>query len=232
MHGDIGDWDLSLLERCTNLKVLVLDYQQIRDISSLEGLPLEYLSLAGNQVTDIRALSGMHFPSGTGPGGKSGKRHSGAGSSAHAQGAVSGGHRTTFLEVLSGSALEELNVHSTWVTDYGVLADCGSLRSLVAGELPSGAWESIAGLVTLEELRVYSSSRLDLSLLEGMENLRDLDLYGSSISKPEALALLPRLRNLNLGETGLMDLSFMPDMPALCIPGPAGKPHRGFRPSP
>ena len=217
MHGDIGDGDLSLLERCTNLKVLVLDYQQIRDISPLEGLPLEYLSLAGNQVTDIRALSGC--------------------TSLQVLDLEENPVRDiqvlealpmlrelcleatgiTSLEVLSGSALEELNVHSTWVTDYGVLADCGSLRSLVAGELPSGAWESIAGLVTLEELRVYSSSGLDLSLLEGMENLRDMDLYGSSISKPEALALLPRLRNLNLGETGLMDLSFMPDMPALAF---------------
>lgn len=217
MHGDIGDGDLSLLERCTNLKVLVLDYQQIRDISPLEGLPLEYLSLAGNQVTDIRALSGC--------------------TSLQVLDLEENPVRDiqvlealpmlrelcleatgiTSLEVLSGSALEKLNVRSTWVTDYGVLADCGSLRSLVAGELPSGAWESIAGLVSLEELRVYSSSGLDLSLLAGMENLRDMDLYGSSISKPEALALLPRLRNLNLGETGLMDLSFMPDMPALAF---------------
>lgn len=121
----------------------------------------------------------------------------------------------TSLDVLSGSALEKLNARSTWVTDYSILAECPGLRSLVTGDLPSGAWESIGGLTSLEELRVYSSSGLDFSVLEGMEQLRDLDVYGSSISNPESLALLPQLRYLNLGETGLNSLDFVPSLPIL-----------------
>ena len=44
-HGDISDDDVELLSQCTNLHVLVLDYQEITDITPLAGLPLEYLSL-------------------------------------------------------------------------------------------------------------------------------------------------------------------------------------------
>ena len=117
--------------------------------------------------------------------------------------------------MLSGSALEKLNVRSTWVTDYSILAECSGLCSLITGDLPSGAWDSIGGLTALEELRVYSSSGLDFSVLEGMEQLRDLDVYGSSISNPESLALLPQLRELNLGETGLNSLDFVPSLPIL-----------------
>ena len=43
-HGDICDDDLALLAQCTNLRVLILDYQQISDVSPLAELPLEYLS--------------------------------------------------------------------------------------------------------------------------------------------------------------------------------------------
>ena len=58
-HGDISDEDLALLEECVNLKVLILDYQQISDLSPLAQLPLEYLSLTGNEVSDLSPLSGM-----------------------------------------------------------------------------------------------------------------------------------------------------------------------------
>ena len=215
MHGDIDDGDLSLLARCTNLRVLVLDYQQIEDISPLEGLPLEYLSLTGNQVRDIGPLSGCAglqiLDLGENPvrdiqllRGLTMLREL----NVEATGLTS-------LDVLSGSKLEKLNARSTWVTDYGVLADCQGLRSLIAGDLPAGAWEGIGGLTGLEEWRVYSSSGLDFSALEGMERLRDLDVYDSSISNPEALAMLPQLQYLNLGETGLRSLDFVPGMPAL-----------------
>ena len=214
-QGDIGNEDLELLSRCINLRVLVLDYQQISDISALNGLPLEYLSLAGNQVQDISPLSGCSSLQVLDMAENPIRSITALKELSRLRELNLEATGVTSLDVLSGSALEKLNARSTWVTDYSILAECPGLRSLVTGDLPSGAWESIGGLTSLEELRVYSSSGLDFSVLEGMERLRDLDVYGSSISNPESLALLPQLRELNLGETGLNSLDFVPSLPIL-----------------
>lgn len=213
--GDIGNSDLELLRLCTNLRVLVLDYQQISDISALAALPLEYLSLTGNRVEDLSPLAGCTglqvLDLGENPV-KDIRALSGLGSLRELCLDYTG---ISSLSPLSGLPLEKLKARSVWIKDYSPLESCPSLVSLITGELPSGAWESIARLSTLEELRVYSSSGLDLSLLEGMDRLRDLDVYGSSISNPQALALLPQLSMLNLGETGLSSLDFVPRLPAL-----------------
>lgn len=209
-QGDIGNEDLELLSRCINLRVLVLDYQQISDISALKGLPLEYLSLSGNQVQDISPLSGCSSLQVLDMAENPIRSIMALKELSRLRELNLEATGVTSLDVLSGSALEKLNARSTWVTDYSILAECPGLRSLVTGDLPSGAWESIGGLTSLEELRVYSSSGL-----EGMEQLRDLDVYGSSISNPESLALLPQLRYLNLGETGLNSLDFVPSLPIL-----------------
>ena len=213
--GDIGNSDLELLRLCTNLRVLVLDYQQISDISALAALPLEYLSLTGNRVEDLSPLAGCTglqvLDLGESPV-KDIRALSGLSSLRELCLDYTG---VSSLSPLSGLPLEKLKARSVWIKDYSPLESCPSLVSLITGELPSGAWESIARLSTLEELRVYSSSGLDLSLLEGMDRLRDLDVYGSGISNPQALALLPQLSMLNLGETGLSSLDFVPRLPAL-----------------
>ena len=59
VHGEIDDRDLELLAQCTNLRVLVLDYQQISDLSPLAQLPIEYLRLTGNEVSDLGPLTGL-----------------------------------------------------------------------------------------------------------------------------------------------------------------------------
>lgn len=41
-----------------HLRVLILDYQQITDLLPLASLPLEYLSLTGNAVSNLISLSG------------------------------------------------------------------------------------------------------------------------------------------------------------------------------
>ena len=202
-----GFWELC--------RVLVLDYQQISDISALAALPLEYLSLTGNRVEDLSPLAGCTglqvLDLGENPV-KDIRALSGLSSLRELCLDYTG---ISSLSPLSGLPLEKLKARSVWIKDYSPLESCPSLVSLITGELPSGAWESIARLSTLEELRVYSSSGLDLSLLEGMDRLRDLDVYGSGISNPQALILLPQLSMLNLGETGLSSLDFVPRLPAL-----------------
>ena len=216
-HGEVSNRDLELLAQCSNLQVLVLDYQQISDLSPLAELPLEYLSLTGNQVSDLSPLAGMAelqvLDLGENP--------------VHSAEVLSGlpGLREvtleatgiTSVEAFRGSRIRTLNVRTTWVKDYTPLETCPDLTRLVTGSIPEGAVETLAGLTGLEELRLYSTPGLDLTLLAGFRDLRALDVYGSTISHPEALAGLPRLEYINLGETGLQELSFLPQMQAVTI---------------
>ncbi len=56
---------------------------------------------------------------------------------------------------------------------------------------------------------------MDLSHFAGFQKLQDLDLYGCTLLHSETLTHLPSLRLLNLGETGVNDLSFLTEMPAM-----------------
>lgn len=214
-HGDISDEDLALLEQCVNLKVLILDYQQISDLSPLSKLPLEYLSLTGNEVSDLSPLSGMTelqvLDLGENP-----VRLVQVLADLHQLREVTlEATGITSVEVFAGSELQSLNVRGTMVGDFSPLESCSSLTRLIVGELPGGAAQTLEGLTGLEELRLYSTPDVDLNCLVQMQRLRDLDLYGSGISHPEALTLLPSLRLLNLGETGVSDLSFLTEMPVM-----------------
>lgn len=214
-HGDISDEDLALLEQCVNLKVLILDYQQISDLSPLAQLPLEYLSLTGNEVSDLSPLSGMTelqvLDLGENP-----VRSVQVLADLHQLREVTlEATGITSVEVFAGSGVQFLNLRGTMVGDFSPLESCSSLTRLIVGELPGGAAQTLEGLTGLEELRLYSTPDVDLNCLVQMQRLRDLDLYGSGISHPEALTLLPSLRLLNLGETGVSDLSFLTEMPVM-----------------
>lgn len=69
--------------------------------------------------------------------------------------------------------------------------------------------------------RIYSSfspfslDKFIASCFIGFQKLQDLDLYGSTVSHPETLAQLPNLRFVNLGQTGVSDLLFLPEFPAM-----------------
>lgn len=214
-HGDIGDGDLELLAQCTNLRVLILDYQQITDLSPLADLPLEYLSLTGNQISDLSPLVGQTelrvMDLGENPV-RSVEVLAGLTALQEVTLEATG---ITSVETFEGSGIQSLNVRGTWVTDFSPLESCPSLSRLVVGELPSGAVETLAGLTGLVELRLYSTQEVDLSHFAGFQKLQDLDLYGCTLLHSETLTHLPSLRLLNLGETGVNDLSFLTEMPAM-----------------
>ena len=214
-HGDIGDGDLELLAQCTNLRVLILDYQQITDLSPLADLPLEYLSLTGNQISDLSPLVGQTelrvLDLGENPV-RSVEVLAGLTALQEVTLEATG---ITSVETFEGSGIQSLNVRGTWVTDFSPLESCPSLSRLVVGELPSGAVETLAGLTGLVELRLYSTQEVDLSHFAGFQKLQDLDLYGYTLLHSETLTHLPSLRLLNLGETGVNDLSFLTEMPAM-----------------
>lgn len=214
-HGDINSKDLQLLTQCTNLRILVLDYQQITDLSFLDGLSLEYLSLTGNQISDLTPLSGMTelqvLDLGENP------VHSAdeLAELTNLQEVTLEATSIASVEIFRESNIHSLNVRGNWITDFSPLETCSSLSRLIVGELPAGAAKTLAGLTGLSELRLYATSDVDLSYFTKFRKLQNLDLYGSTISHPEALAQLPDLRFLNLGETGIKDVSFLTKLPVV-----------------
>ena len=119
------------------------------------------------------------------------------------------------MAAFAGSDIQYLNVRTTWVTDYTPLETCPSLTRLVTGSMPEGAAETLAGLSGLEELRLYSTDGLDLSLFQALQRLREVDFSGSAVSHLEALTTLSSLQYVNLTETGTRDLAFAASIPAL-----------------
>ena len=215
VHGDISDSDLELLAQCTNLRVLILDYQQISDVSFLAELPLEYLSLTGNQISDLSPLAGQTELRVLDLGENPVRSAEVLAQLTALQEVTLEATGITSVEVFEGSGIQSLNARGTWVTDFSPLESCPNLARLIVGELPGGAAETLAGLTGLVELRLYATQDVDLSHFTGLQALRDLDLYGSAVSHPEALTLLSSLRYLNLGETGVSDLSFLSEMPVM-----------------
>lgn len=214
-HGGINDQDLALLAQCPNLRVLVLDYQQITDLSPLSDLPLEYLSLVGNQISDLSPLAGCGTLRTVDVGENPVRSADALGGLPALREVGLEATGVTSVEAFAGSGIQFLNVRTTWVTDYTPLESCPALTHLVTGSMPGGAADTLAGLTALERLRLYSTPQLDLTLFAGLQGLRAVDFFGSAVSHPEALTGLPSLQSVNLGDTGLRDLSFLPAMQAL-----------------
>lgn len=144
-HGDIGDGDLKLLAQCTNLRVLILDYQQIADLSPLADLPLEYLSLTGNQISDLSPLAGQTGLRVLDLGENPVRSVEVLAELTALQEVTLEAIGITSVEAFEESSIQSLNVRGTWVTDFSPLESCSSLSRLVVGELPSGAVATLVG---------------------------------------------------------------------------------------
>lgn len=214
-HGDIGDDDIELLAKCSNLRVLVLDYQEITDITPLADLPLEYLSLTGNDIANIDALSGMYGLQVLDLAENPVRSADLLAELPELRELSLEATGVTSIEAFRGCDLQYINVRTTWVDDYTPLDDCAHLTRLVTGSMPEGAVETLSGLTGLAELRLYSTQNVDLTCLTSMQQLQELDLTGCRLVNPEALAQLPALRNLFLGDTGTSELAFLADIPSL-----------------
>lgn len=175
VHGEIDDRDLELLAQCTNLRVLVLDYQQISDLSPLAQLPIEYLSLTGNEVSDLGPLTRLTELQVLDLGQNPVRATEVLAELPALREVTLEATGITSVEVFRGSDLQSLNVRTTWVTDYTPLEKCPNLTWLITGSMPEGAAKTLAGLTGLEELRLYSTPRLDLSLFRRLQRLQKVD---------------------------------------------------------
>lgn len=197
-RGDISDLDE--LRKLPSLEALVLDYQDITDISPLEGMELQYLSLCGNEVENLSALEEMTTLCALW-----------LEDTPVSDGAVLS-HLTSLRELeISGTnlaktsdfcslPLEVLKMKDTLITDLAPLRQLRELTVLSAGEADEQGMEIIQGMKQLEYLTV-SGTLEDLTGFAGMHRLVMLDLSLSRLNSLEGVDELTNLEYLGLGYT-------------------------------
>lgn len=198
--GDISDDDLKLLAQCTSLRVLVLDYQQITDLSPLTNLPLEYLSLTGNQISNLNPLSAMTKLQVLDLGENPVRSVEELDELTALQQVPLEATDITSVDVFEGSSIQSLNVRDTWITNFSPLESCPRLTRLVVGELPGGSAKTLTGLTNLTELRLYSTPEVNLSYLPNMPTMTDVDLRNNPLTDLTPLLDCPWLTLLTLSK--------------------------------
>ena len=167
------------LRRLPNLRTLLLAGQAITDIRALAGLPIERLYLFGNRITDLSPLSGC-------------------------------------------DALLLLNIAQNPVDDLSPLASCPSMTLLDVSGTSIRSLDGLDGCTMLADLRAFECAELDridaltrtplaalslrpcspaqLSVIAGMTSLRHLYLW-----QPQGLTTLEPLCSLSGLQTLFID---------------------------
>lgn len=210
-----GVVDLSELKQLSNLRTLILDYQQISDISPLGGLPLEYLSLCGNQVTDLSPLEECNSLSVLNVSQNPVRDGNVLSKLPKLENANLNQTDISSLPSLSGSALRQLSLCDSPIGDYTPLAECKSLESLNSTDLDSASLALVLQLTSLRHLALYHVTALNFKDFTDLQNLQELDISSCTYQNLDGLELLPNLTYLNLSDTGLTDITPLLKLPML-----------------
>lgn len=206
-YGDITD--ISILAKMPNLTVLILDYQNIYDITPLKGLPLTTLSLCGNPLWDLTALEGC----------TSLNKLSVTETAVTSLSPLEGCYGLTYLDC-TGSDVASLAP----ITELPI-------RHLLAGDIPATDWDCLAGLplqefatsslsvenliyisgiISPQKLSAHNCGITSLKELACFEPILELDLNDNQIDSLEGLENFSLLRFLALDENPISDFSEMP----------------------
>lgn len=231
-YGDITD--LSLLQKMPNLHYVVLDYQQIYDISPLQDLDLINLSLCGNPITNLDALQDQTtltrlYLSETGVSSLEALAGCSALSTLDCSyTAVSSmrsldslpiyslhltGSPIADYESLSVLPLQELHLSHVSPKDYGYLANISSLQNLSIVDSNIVSLNDITVFSHLSILNVTNNLIADLNGLEQFTDLTRIYLVANPITDLSALAKMNSLSFLGIATSTNVDFSFLNEMP-------------------
>lgn len=203
-HGDI--YDLSLLAKMSNLHYVVLDYQQIYDLSPLADLQLISLSLIGNPVRDLSPLSDQKYLTDlyiaeTDVGSLDALRECSSLSLLDCSNTS-----VTFLEPLAMLPLRTLYVIEMPAIDFEALSET-PLQSLYCSNVPAKYLDSIKNIASLQGLTIYFSGITSLTELSSFSHLVQLDVHGNDIADLDGLEQFTNLKDLSIGDNPITDLS-------------------------
>lgn len=207
-QGDI--FELKELQQLPNLEVLVLDYQDISDITPLKDMNLKYLSLCGNPFTDLTALADMESLQALWLEDVPVSDASVLARLTSLKDLEISGTNLSEAEDFCMLSLEVLKMGNTLITDLSPLRQLRDLTVLNAGEVDeqgmktiqtmtrleyltvSGELENLRGFSELQNLKMLDVSLSQLQSLEGVENLPLLEYMGFGYTEPESLEPLTK----------------------------------------
>lgn len=203
-YGDITD--ISLLAKMPNLRHVVLDYQQIYDISPLRKLQLTSLSLCGNPVSDLSALEGQQFLrelylSQTMADSLESLRECSALTTLDC----------TYTYVNSLEPLSTLQIHHLYlvdapITDYEPISTV-PVDDLYCSNMSAAEIESIKGISSLHTLVILHSNIASLKELSDFSYLTGLDVTNNRLTDLEGLEGFTSLQYIVLSDNPIVDMS-------------------------
>lgn len=208
--------DFSDLQYFTNLRTLAIDNQGLEDVSVLQGLPLERLSLRGNQITD---LTGIETSTGLTMLIISANPLSDINALKDLQELRRLDISDTSvqsIDVLEGMALSSLNCSYNCVTDYSVLESMEALTTLQISHADSDTIAYINTRKNLVILGLFESSLTDLEEISDLQQLECIDIGGCrNVESLAGIEAFPKLNYLGIRDTGIHDISAISAMTKL-----------------
>lgn len=182
-----GIANLDGLQKLTSLYFLSLSGNQISDITPLTGLTdLQWLYLDNNQIGDISALSPL----------------------VTLRVLQLSTNQISDITPLSGLAtLNWLYLSNNNIRDITALSGLQSLKYLLLDRNHISELNALATLTSLKTLFLYNNAISDISALSGLTNLTRLHLSGNQISDLSSLAGLTALEWLLLGGNNISDVT-------------------------
>lgn len=193
-------FDLEEINQFPNLEALVLDYQEITDITPLENMQLTYLSLCGNPIMDITALAEMNTLQALWLEDVPVSDASALAKLTSLKELEISGTNLTDSAGFSRLPLEVLKMGNTLITDLSPLRGLRGLTVLNAGEVDAQGMETIQTMTQLEYLTV-SGQLENLEGFAGFQRLKMLDVSMSRLHSLEGVEKLPQLEYMGFGYT-------------------------------
>lgn len=194
------------LRQMKGIKRLILDNQNIRDIGFLKGLPLERLSISGNQIENLNPLESCED-----------LRHLWMESnevkdidvlSQLTKLSVLNLNYNPILTIKSLEALplEKLYMNDTLVDDFAILRELPLTLLCVSGLTDKGC-DIVGAMTDLRELTIYNSRLEAIDPFLQLTELRYLDIFSNEITHIRDIKTLENLEHLGMGENDIRDIT-------------------------
>ena len=213
-RGDISS--LKDLRNCKKLQQLILDNQNIKDLSDISGLPLVKVSLCGNQIYNLAPLAKCEQltelrleenPINNVDDLKNLKK---------LEYIDLGVTQINDISALSGLPIQELYLVNQPIKDFSPLTTMYNLKRLYVGGVSYEEQKYISGLTGLRNLTIYGSGISSIKSFTSLTNLTFLDLYGNNLSDIRGIIALKGLTSVCIGNNPIKSIAPLKELPNLC----------------
>ena len=199
------------------LEILLLDYNEVLDLSSLSSLTgLQILSLCSTKVTDLSSLSILSGLQELYLSSTLVTNISSLSSLTGLQKLDLNGTQVTDVSSLSSLiGLQKLDLRATQVTDISSLSSLTGLKQLFLGTMPVTDISSLSSLSGLKYLGLRNIQVTDISPLSILSGLQQLSLESTPVTDISSLSSLTGLQQLFLRRTQVTDISSLSSLTGL-----------------